>query len=127
MDLSESRSNRVPLEHRHPWELARIEVIKRVLHDQVVLNAGDVVLDVGCGDSFLAEQIASAYPAVTFCGIDTAFDEHLLAKFSGKLKVANLRLFRTVEEAALAMRGTQATLVLLLDVLEHVQDDVAFL
>ena len=127
MDLIESGNNCVPLDRRHPWELARLEVIKRVLHDRVELRAGDMVLDVGCGDSFMAEQIASAYPSVTFCAIDTALDEQLLGSFTGQLKVSNLRLFRTLEEAAVEMRGREATLVLLLDVIEHVEDDVAFL
>jgi SAM-dependent methyltransferase len=127
MDLIESGSNRVPLDGRHPWELARLEVIKRVLRERVDLHAGDLVLDVGCGDSFMAEQIASAYPAVTFCAIDTALDEQLLGTFTGTLTVGNLRLFRTLEEATVEMRGRQAALVLLLDVIEHVADDVAFL
>lgn len=127
MDLIESGSNCVPVDHRHPWELARLEVIKRVLRERVELQAGDLVLDVGCGDSFMAEQIALAYPAVTFCAIDTALDEQRLASFTGKLKVANLRLFRTLDEAEVEMRGREATLVLLLDVIEHVEDDVAFL
>jgi 2-polyprenyl-3-methyl-5-hydroxy-6-metoxy-1,4-benzoquinol methylase len=127
MDLVESGTNTVGLDRRHPWELARIEVVKRVLRERVDLHPGDMVLDVGCGDSFLVEQIAASYPSVTFCGIDTAFDEHLLGMFTRNLKVGNVQLFRTLEDAASKIRDKQAAVVLLLDVIEHVQDDVAFL
>jgi SAM-dependent methyltransferase len=127
MDLIESGSHAVALDRRHPWELARVDVVERLLRDPLELRPGDLVLDVGCGDAFVTEQIASLYPSVTFCGIDTAFDEHLLGTFTRNLTVRNVRLFSTLEEAALDIRGRQATVVLLLDVLEHIQDDVAFL
>jgi 2-polyprenyl-3-methyl-5-hydroxy-6-metoxy-1,4-benzoquinol methylase len=127
MDLVESGKSTGGIDKRHPWELARIEVIRRVLRDLAELHAGDVVLDVGCGDSFLAEQMALSYPAVTFYGIDTAFDEQRLGTLTRKLKVSNLRLFRTLEEAASAIGDKKAAIVLLMDVIEHIQDDVAFL
>jgi hypothetical protein len=127
MDLVESGNNAVSIERRHPWELARIEVIKRVLRDRVELRAGDIVLDVGCGDSFMAEQLAPLYPGVTFYGIDTAFDEQLLRTFTRKLEVGNVRLFSTLEAAAADIGGAKVSAVLLMDVIEHIQDDVAFL
>ena len=94
---------------------------------QVKLRPGDIVLDIGCGDSFMAEQIARSYPAVTFCGIDTGFDEQFIGTFTGRLSVSNLRLFKTLEDAAVYIGDGKATVILLLDVLEHIQDDVAFL
>lgn len=127
MDLVESGNNVIAIDQRHPWELARIEVIAQVLRDIVRLHPGDVVVDVGCGDSFVAEQIARCYPAVTVYGIDSAFDEQLLATFRRKLKVGNVRLFKSLEEAAADIGDKKATAVLLADVIEHIEDDVAFL
>jgi 2-polyprenyl-3-methyl-5-hydroxy-6-metoxy-1,4-benzoquinol methylase len=127
MDLVESGNKAVEMDRRHPWELARVDVIKRVLRDMVELRAGDIVLDVGCGDSFMTEQIARVYPAVTFYGIDTGFDEQLVDTLTGKQTVSNLRLFKTLEDAALHIGNGKAAVVLLMDVIEHIQDDVSFL
>jgi hypothetical protein len=126
MDLAESGAHTARIHDRHPWELARLEVAKHVLRD-LHLQAGDLVLDVGCGDSFMVHEIARLYPAVTFCGIDTALDDNLLGAFTRKLEIGNLQLFRTLEQATAAVRGRQAAIVFLMDVIEHVQDDVAFL
>jgi hypothetical protein len=127
MDLAESGNRVVGIDKRHPWELARLEVIKRVLRDLPELRAGDVVLDVGCGDSFVVDQIASSYPGVSFYGIDAAFDEQLLRTFTRKRQVNNVRLFRTLEEAAPDIGEKKAALILLMDVIEHIEDEVAFL
>jgi trans-aconitate methyltransferase len=126
MDLVESASHTTHVHERHPWELARVEVAKQVLAD-LDLRPGDMVLDVGCGDSFMAQAIAALYPDVTFCGIDTALDEHRVAAFTRTLEIHNLRLFRTLEHATAAAGGRRAAIVFLMDVIEHIQDDVAFL
>jgi hypothetical protein len=127
MDLRESGNTLVEIDRRHPWDLARIEVIKRVLRDCVELRAGDLIVDVGCGDSFVAAQLAQSYPALTVHGIDTAFDDRLIDAFTRQLTARNVHLFRTLEEAASGVAHRKAAVILLLDVLEHVDDDVAFL
>jgi len=127
MDLAESGHKVVEIDKRHPWELARLEVIKRVLRELPELRGGDVVLDVGCGDSFVLDQLAPLYPGVSFYGIDPAFDEQLLRTFTRTLRMDNVRLFRTLEEAAANIGEKKAALVLLMDVIEHIEDEVAFL
>src|SRR3954468_2103222 len=119
MDLAESASHTTRVHERHPWELARVEVAKQVLRD-LDLRAGDLVLDVGCGDSFMAQEIAALYPDVTFCGIDTALDDDQLAAFSRTLEMKNLQLFSTLEQATAAASGRRAAVVFLMDVIEHI-------
>jgi len=127
MDLRESAKLSGDVKTRHPWELARIEVVKRVLREMAPLQAGDIVLDIGCGDGFMVDQVALSYPAVTFYGIDIAFDEPQLDALKQRLKAANVRLFRTLEGAASEIAHRTAAVVLLMDVLEHIDDETVFL
>jgi hypothetical protein len=127
MDLLEFTGSTAHPHTRHPWELARVEVVKRVLRDTANLQPGDVILDVGCGDAFVAEAVALSYPSVTVYGVDIALDQQVLSALTANLKAHNLRLFKTLEEAESKIGTTKVAAVLLLDVIEHVPDDVAFL
>jgi hypothetical protein len=90
----------------------------------VPLAPGDVVLDVGCGDTFVSEELARRYPGVQFYAVDSAFTDELIGSLRAQLTVPNVALFRTLD----AVPTTRpAALVLLMDVIEHVPDDVAFL
>jgi hypothetical protein len=110
MDLVESKSLVIPPEKRHPWELARIEVAKQVIREYVSLIPGTNVRDIGCGDSFLVSRVALNYPEVNFYAVDTALTPELSQKLSAAWAVRNLAMYRD-----------------LLDVIEHIEDDVAFL
>lgn len=96
---------------RHPWEVARAAFLIERLRTCVA--AGSRVLDVGSGDGWLAGELQHA----TGCDV-TCWDAH----------------FSNEDEAALRVRGLRTTRVtpsgtfdvaLLLDVLEHADDDDA--
>jgi hypothetical protein len=127
MDLVESKQRIIPLENRHPWELARLEVVKRVIHEFVQINPGANILDVGCGDSFLVSQVAKDYPAANFLAVDTALTPDLAAKLGEAWAAKNLAMFQDLESASRSLRAGKATLILLLDVIEHIEDDIGFL
>lgn len=122
MDLVEARSFEGGA--RHPWERARLTLVRRLITRLATLRPGDAVLDVGCGDTFVVEQLARAYPSVEFYAVDSAFTEDLLQTYRARLSVPNVSLFASLDEVPLAQA---ASLVLLLDVIEHVPDDVVFL
>lgn len=121
MDLIEAAADSPP--HRHPWEIARLWVLRRLIRRRVALDAGATVVDIGCGDAFIIGELARSFPDVRFIGIDAGFTPATAAARQQTLP-PNVRLHRDLEEQAVA---EPAALVLLMDVLEHVEDERGFL
>ena len=124
MDLVESRLQGFAAAPRHPWERARLALVSRLIARHRLIQPGDVVLDVGCGDTFVVESLAQRYPTATFYAVDSAFTPDLIAVFRDRLRVSNVSLFASLDEVP---GGREASLVLLMDVLEHVEDDLGLL
>ena len=124
MDLTEARARGFTAGSRHPWERARLALATRLIASYVPLRPGDVVLDVGCGDSFVVESLAKQYPDVSFYAVDSAFTPELIAMFEQRLTVPNVSLFSSLDAVP---SNSVVSLVLLMDVLEHVDDDHALL
>ena len=121
MDLIEAAD--VSPRHRHPWELARLWVLRQLIARRVPIGAGSTVVDIGCGDGFVIGELARLFPDARFCGIDAAFTPESAAARERTLP-QNVRLYQSLD----AMPATgAAALILLMDVLEHIQDDQAFL
>lgn len=116
---------------RHPWELARFRVIthklQKLINDK--LKSPDVtgslkILDIGCGDTFLVSSLALAFPDHEFIGVDINFTDQHLEWFQQKYQNTNVSIFRSLED----LHGNKsADIVLILDVIEHIEDDLAFL
>jgi SAM-dependent methyltransferase len=105
---------------RHPWEEARCRFLLGVLERSGVADRPLSVLDVGAGDGWFARQLAARFPALARIACwDSGYDADLLARtaFASTGRVAFSR-----ERPAGAF-----DLLLLLDVLEHVEEDGAFL
>ena len=120
MDLIEASD--VSPRHRHPWELARLWVLRQLIARRVRIDARSTVVDIGCGDAFVIGELARLFPEAQFCGIDAAFTPETAAARERALP-PNVRLYQTLD----AVPGGAAALILLMDVLEHIQDDGAFL
>jgi trans-aconitate methyltransferase len=116
MDLLEVPSRPV---RRHPWEAARFEFFFRVLAASLDVDALATVLDVGAGDGWFAERLSERIGARRIVCWDTAYTPDLLAdrRFSAPSGV----------ELSTKRPAGRFDLLLLLDVLEHVEDDRAFL
>ncbi|MCK4283043.1 MAG: class I SAM-dependent methyltransferase [Candidatus Brocadiae bacterium] len=127
MDVKEAKLQDGRLLSRHPWELARLAAVRAILRDQVseLASPGTVVLDVGCGDAFVAAALAEDYPASRFVAVDQAFTPSKAEELARHIALPNLSLHPSVEETALAPGSIG--LMLLLDVLEHVKSDAGFL
>jgi SAM-dependent methyltransferase len=116
MDLSEVSAGG----RRHPWEVARARFFRRALSDAGALAAPRAVLDVGAGDGYVARALLEALPAGSevVC-VDSHYANGDLRRFAAEARVG-LSFAREVPE-----RRFDA--ILLLDVIEHVADDRAFL
>jgi hypothetical protein len=124
MDLVEAQARGLDEPARHPWERARVALALEIVRNMAPIAPGDVVLDIGCGDTYVVEQFARAYPASTFYAVDRAFTPALMGTFRSRLTVPNVQLFASLDAVP---DDRPARLVLLMDVIEHVRDDVAML
>jgi hypothetical protein len=120
MDLAEAREGGLAQASRHPWERARLALAMRLIRQHAVPADGDVVLDIGCGDTFVVESLALAFPGARFHAVDSAFTPELMAAFGRRMKASNITLFSSIDDVP---REKPASLILLMDVLEHVPDD----
>jgi SAM-dependent methyltransferase len=103
---------------RHPWEQSRANFFRRQLAPH--LRPGGRVLDVGAGDGYLASSLVAAVrPGGEVVCFDTGYSDQQLTEFPrampSELSFTRLR------------PGAPFDVVLMLDVLEHVPDDQAFL
>jgi ubiquinone/menaquinone biosynthesis C-methylase UbiE len=112
---------------RHPWELARYQVVKEHVRNILIpFNAESAtVLDIGCGDAFLVHQLALDFPKVAFIGVDINFSDDLIEQLKHKIKVPNLSIYKNLDE--LDLPGNSVNAILLLDVIEHIEDEISFL
>jgi SAM-dependent methyltransferase len=117
MDLSEVQAAG---DRRHPWEVARARFFRRVLADAGALAAPRAVLDVGAGDGYLARGLLDVLPA----GSEVVCLDPLYTDEDLRRSAAEPRAGLSFVREAPARRFD---VVLLLDVIEHVPDDRAFL
>lgn len=115
MDLREFRNlNKI----RHPWETSRVKAFMSILKDT---NSNLNVLDIGCGDGFVCRELIKTMGAKRVTGVDVNLTESLVEGFQ-KAGGGIVYLNSLPDE-----RGGRYNLILLLDVLEHMADDRAFL
>ena len=126
MDLKEARLNQAD---RHPWEGARLEVVTSLWKKHLPQCRGGActnVLDIGCGDAWLVEQLAERFPRASFRSVDPALSDCELEAVHDRLRLKPVNVFRDLD-AALDGNEDLVDLVLMLDVLEHIADDDQFL
>jgi hypothetical protein len=109
MDLKERRAGL-----RHPWEQARARFFLDVLADRGLLSGAPRVLDAGSGDAWFAGQLRARSPDARVTCWDVGYQDPELGARDGLRFVRD----RPAEPFDVA---------LLLDVMEHVDDDAGFL
>lgn len=109
------------IEEKHWWFLGRRRIMTSLVHRLVPPFKKSVILDIGCGTGGNIAALASEYSCM---GIDSSSEAIALAK----------KRFPQVEFRCCPMdsldfgaAGSSADLFLLMDVLEHVEEDIALL
>jgi hypothetical protein len=118
MDLSERPTSGLSGGRRHPWEVARFRFFNQVLANREVHPRS--VLDAGAGDGWFASQFLRSLAADAQV---TCWDAHYTSDIIDSLAVEADPRVRFVAERP----NARFELILLLDVLEHVQQDGDFL
>lgn len=128
MDLKESEISKGEGIGRHPWEDARKYVVTDLIRKLLpgFSTTKKNVLDIGCGDTWLIENLSKEFPQTKFIAVDTAFDADLLLQYRQKLNPDKFEVYDNLE-TALEKKEEKVDLVLLLDVIEHIADDIGFL
>jgi len=103
--------------NRHPWEVARLAAIARLVERTGA--AGARVLDVGCGDGYVIRELQQRFGFARAVGLDVNLTQSLRASLSSP--AVQLVSELDVDPA------NRFDLVLLLDVLEHVEAPEEFL
>jgi hypothetical protein len=102
---------------RHPWETARADAVAELV---ARLNLRSPrTLDVGCGDAYLVDQLSTR----GIVGPAVAQDIHLTDEMLAKWTRPGISLVRDLQD----LGDAQFDLLLLLDVLEHIEEPSGFL
>ena len=121
MDLSEERIRFRQDGERHFWELARADFLVRLLGRRLPPGPG-TILDIGCGDGYLLRRLGAAFPERRFAAVDPAAGPERTAELEALLP-GRVSVSTGVNPQSAAAADT----VTLFDVLEHIEDDAAFL
>jgi SAM-dependent methyltransferase len=114
MDLKELDSIQVK---RHPWETSRLKAIQRILRPH--LFEGIKVLDVGCGDGYISRNLFYRLKSKGITAVDINFSDERM------LEINDLSCGIKYQRE-MPVEGVY-DLILLLDVIEHVEHDQSFL
>jgi 2-polyprenyl-3-methyl-5-hydroxy-6-metoxy-1,4-benzoquinol methylase len=124
MDLVEKRVNgAVPL--RHPWEDARYHFFKRKIAPLLSLQQQLCIYDIGCGDAYFLANLCREFPNIKGVGVDINFTGQDIIDIKETYRLPNLSVYRTIDEAR--QEHHQVDLILLMDVIEHIEHDQHFL
>jgi 2-polyprenyl-3-methyl-5-hydroxy-6-metoxy-1,4-benzoquinol methylase len=105
---------------RHPWEVARAEFFTELVCKRLNSSRPQRIVDIGAGDGYLAQRLLSALPkgsAIT-C-VDINYREADLPRLNAQAQ-GGLSFTRKAPDSPVDC-------LLLLDVLEHVEDDIGLL
>ena len=118
MDLIE-RPNSVK---RHPWELARFQVVKTLVDDQIENYVDKKILDLGCGDMFFLETFSKDKPSTEFYAVDPSFEINFpISRYESAIKIHS-----SIDDLPNG-KDLVFDVIFLMDVIEHVRDDQLFL
>jgi trans-aconitate methyltransferase len=128
MDLTELKALNFDSKLRHPWEKARMRIVIRILNFIIKKKgkANLTVFDFGCGDVYLSNHIAASFPDCEIHAVDSAFTEDSVQEIRKLTGKASILLYDKIENITL-LPEKKADIVLLLDVIEHIEDDAGFL
>lgn len=121
MDIRETGDFTADIQ-RHFWETARLEFVKKLIC--ISGKIPQTIIDIGCGDAFVLQSLAQYLPETAFTGIDTALTDEMICRINQRaVNCKNISLYRKMPER----KEQNIDMILLLDVLEHIENEEDFL
>ena len=117
LDLREITNNTT----RHPWEIARANFLINVLNKSPLTGNELNVLDIGCGDAYILGKLGERFTINSYSGLDTSLSESQIRMMSKPAQ--KIQFFNSHD----LLKDCHPNLILLLDVIEHISDDQAFI
>ncbi len=106
---------------RHPWEVARLRAIARILTDELSSQNNLSILDIGCGDGYFLANAGAFLKISEIVGIDINMSDDDMVRISRS--IPGSLITNRYEDIS----GEKFSLITLLDVIEHIEDDRGFL
>ena len=131
MDLKEAQLTDFNINNRHPWELARFNIILHFI-SRIIKKYPDkifTILDIGCGDTFVISQLSNHFKNLNFLAVDQEFSDDIKKRYQKEYQERNVNIefYNSVKELNTKSTEAKADIVLLLDVVEHIEDDNTFI
>ncbi len=125
MDLCEAPSGAHSAEGipRHPWEIARRDFVFRWIGQRECSPSR--LLDIGCGDCYVLFGVARRWPDTRCVGLDVALTDKHLATLRTAAPSNRPELYSSLDAVPTDAEGFDT--FLMLDVLEHIEDDIGFM
>jgi hypothetical protein len=117
MDLREVTKNKT----RHPWELARVKALRHIIKFRANLQSNLKILDVGCGDAFMVRELIKGLDVECVDGIDINLSDQRIKEI---VSVENNIILHNKFDN---LKEKYYNLTFMLDIIEHVENDTAFL
>jgi SAM-dependent methyltransferase len=117
MDLCEVTDNK----RKHPWEIARAFAIRKIIKETVIDRKYLRILDVGCGDAYIAKYLLNRINFTRYDGIDINLSKYQINEMSDLKNGINFH--DNLEK----IKFKSYDLILLLDVIEHIDNDTSFI
>lgn len=108
------------IEQRHWWFVARRAIVRRLIESILPAHKGNTVVDVGCGTGANVASLADGYRTI---GIDASAEAIALARS----RFPQVEFHSGFAPDSILETYSQADLVMLNDVMEHVADDYQLL
>jgi len=108
---------------RHPWEKSRAAFFTSVLVNALGRGRRPDVLDCGAGDAFFSEGLQTAIDPASITCWDASYDDATMARLQERCMSGP---GRTSFSFTRTMPSRHFDVILMLDVIEHVLDDVGF-
>lgn len=109
----------------HPWEYARCKLIKDIIKNHIKVPIEGSILDIGSGDIFFLTEFSKKYSNAKLIAVDTAYSDKLITFLTEKHKDQKIFFFKSINEIKNIYKPI--SLIFLLDVIEHIENDTDFL